>query len=264
MHKVAGVVLMIGMSCMSALGASPEAPQYAPLEVSFSYSYARANAGPGQCGCFNMNGGSTEVAFHAYRGLSAVVDFTGERAGSIGLTPGAGLSLVSVTVGPRYSFRFSDGKLSRYTPFVQGLVGRAHGFDSLFPNANGSAAGAANALTEYGGRRARPDHEPARRHPRHPGRLPAHATAQCCRQPAELAARQCRHRLPRLVGLVRRFISLCCYWLQRPPPDPPGSASGQGSCWREHSRKGDRAAVEDEAGWAETHPFVSVQCQPVD
>ena len=33
MHKVAGVVLMIGMSCMSALGASPEAPQYAPLEV---------------------------------------------------------------------------------------------------------------------------------------------------------------------------------------------------------------------------------------
>jgi hypothetical protein len=151
MHKVAGVVLMIGMSCISALGAAPEAPQYAPLEVSFSYSYARANAGPGQCGCFNMNGGSTEVSFHAYRGLWAVVDLTGERAGSIGLTPGAGLSLVSVTAGPRYSFRFSGGRLSRYTPFVQGLVGRAHGFDSLFPNANGSAAGAANALTVLAG-----------------------------------------------------------------------------------------------------------------
>jgi hypothetical protein len=47
MHKVAGVVLMIGMGWMSALGAAPEAPQYAPLEVSFSYSYARANAGQG-------------------------------------------------------------------------------------------------------------------------------------------------------------------------------------------------------------------------
>jgi hypothetical protein len=151
MHKVAGVVLMIGLGCISALGAPPEAPRYAPLEVSFSYSYARANAGPGQCGCFNMNGGSTEVAFHAYRALSAVVDLIGERAGSIGLPAGAGLSLVSVTVGPRYSFRFSGGKLSRYTPFVQGLVGRAHGFDSLFPNANGSAAGAANALTVLAG-----------------------------------------------------------------------------------------------------------------
>jgi hypothetical protein len=119
MYKVAGVVLMIGMCCVSALGAPPETPQYAPLEVSFSYSYARANAGPGQCGCFNMDGGSTEVALHAYRALSAVVDLTGERVGSIGSTPGAGLSLVSVTVGPRYSLRFSGGKRSRYTPFVR-------------------------------------------------------------------------------------------------------------------------------------------------
>jgi outer membrane immunogenic protein len=151
MHKVAGVVLMIGMGCVSALGAQPETPQYAPLEISFSYSYARANAGPGQCGCFNMNGGSTEAAFHAYRALSAVVDLTGERVSSTGLTPGAGLSLVSVTAGPRYSLRFSRDKLSRYTLFVQGLVGSAHGFDSLFPSANGSVAGAASALAVLAG-----------------------------------------------------------------------------------------------------------------
>ena len=151
MDKVAGVVLMIGMGCMSALGAQPEVPPNAPLQISFSYSYARANAGPGQCGCFNMNGGSTEVAFHAYRALSAVFDLTGERAGSISSTPGAGLSLVSVTAGPRYSLRFPREKLSRYTPFVQGLVGIAHGFDSLFPSANGSAAGAASSLAVLAG-----------------------------------------------------------------------------------------------------------------
>jgi hypothetical protein len=151
MHNVAGVVLMIGMGCMAAPGARAETPQYAPLEVSFSYSYARANAGPGQCGCFNMNGGNTEAAFHAYRALSAVVDLTGERVGSIGSTPGAGLSLVSITAGPRFSSRFRGEKLSRYTPFVQGLVGTAHGFDSLFPNANGSAYGAASALAALAG-----------------------------------------------------------------------------------------------------------------
>jgi len=146
MHKIAGIVLIIGMGWMPALGAQPEMPQYATLEVSFSYSYARANAGPGQCGCFNMNGGSTEVAFHAYRALSAVVDLTGEQAGSIGSAAGVGLSLVSVTAGPRYSQRFS-----RYDLFVQGLVGSAHGFNGLFPRANGSLAGAANAIAVLAG-----------------------------------------------------------------------------------------------------------------
>ncbi|MHB1021316.1 MAG: hypothetical protein ACYC46_01765 [Acidobacteriaceae bacterium] len=132
----------------------PAKAAYAPLEVAFSYSYARANAGPGQCGCFNMNGGNTEVAFHAYRGLSAVVDLTGERAGTVG-TAGDGLSLVAVTAGPRFSYHFAgDGlsKLSRYTPFVQGLVGSAHGFDALFPNkATGTATGAANGFAMLAG-----------------------------------------------------------------------------------------------------------------
>jgi hypothetical protein len=143
------LILMIGMGWMSALGAQPETPQYAPLEVSFSYSYARANAGPGQCGCFNMNGGSTEVAFHAYRALSVVADLTGEQVGSIG--PAVGLSLVSFTVGPRYSFRFSGEKRSRYTPFVQGLVGSAHGFNGLFPVGSGSLSGAGTALAVLAG-----------------------------------------------------------------------------------------------------------------
>ncbi len=55
---------MIGMGWISAGAQQVEtAPRYAPLEISFSYSYARANAGPGQCGCFNMNGGSTKWPF---------------------------------------------------------------------------------------------------------------------------------------------------------------------------------------------------------
>jgi outer membrane immunogenic protein len=147
MVRIAGIVLMFGMGWASASAQQVEtAPRYAPLEISFSYSYARANAGPGQCGCFNMNGGSLEVAFHAYRALSAVVDLTGEQVGSIGPGDGVGLSLVSVTAGPRFSHRFS-----RYNLFVQGLAGSAHGFDGLFPRANGSLAGAANAMAVLAG-----------------------------------------------------------------------------------------------------------------
>jgi hypothetical protein len=149
MYRVAGVVLMIGIGWMSAAAQREEtAPPYAPLEISFNYSYARSNAAPGQCGCFNMNGGSSEVAFHAFRALSVVADLTGERAATIGATPGGGLSLVAFTVGPRFSHRFSGGK---FTPFVQGLVGTAHGFDGLFPGSSGSLSGAANARAVLAG-----------------------------------------------------------------------------------------------------------------
>jgi outer membrane immunogenic protein len=149
MYRIAGVVLTVGMGWISAGAQQVEtAPRYAPLEISFNYSYARSNAAPGQCGCFNMNGGSSEVAFHAFRALSVVADLTGERAATIGATAGDGLSLVAFTVGPRFSHRFSGG---RFTPFVQGLVGAAHGFDGLFPGSSGSLAGAANARAVLAG-----------------------------------------------------------------------------------------------------------------
>ena len=94
-----------------------------------------------------MNGGSTEVAIHVWRGFSAVADLTGERASGSTTAPEDGLSLASFTVGPRFSYGFSGTKLSRYTPFVQGLVGTVHGFDSQFPNSDGTVSGAANSLS---------------------------------------------------------------------------------------------------------------------
>ena len=149
MNRIAGVLLMVGMGWISAGAQQVEtAPRYAPLEISFNYSYARSNAAPGQCGCFNMNGGSSEVAFHAFRAFSVVADLTGERATTIGAGAGNDLSLVVFTVGPRFSHRFAGGK---FTPFVQGLVGVAHGFDGLFPGSGGSLAGAASARAVMAG-----------------------------------------------------------------------------------------------------------------
>jgi outer membrane immunogenic protein len=149
MHKVAGFVLMIGIGWISASAQQVEtAPRYAPLEISFNYSYARSNAAPGQCGCFNMIGGNSDVAIHAFRPLSVVADLTGERATSIGAGAGNDLSLVVFTVGPRLSHRFAGG---RFTPFVQGLIGVAHGFDGVFPGSNGSLFGAATARAVLAG-----------------------------------------------------------------------------------------------------------------
>ena len=61
---------------MSSKGDLPRA------EVAVDYSYMRANATPGECGCFNLNGGSVETAVHAYRGISAAFDLTREHAGT--------------------------------------------------------------------------------------------------------------------------------------------------------------------------------------
>ena len=57
-------------------------------EVSLAYSPTEANAGPGQCGCFFMNGASVEGNFRAYRGYTTVVDVTSTHTGK-SVTPGS-------------------------------------------------------------------------------------------------------------------------------------------------------------------------------
>ena len=150
-YRLAALGLAIGV-CSPGVLAQAKEDKFSPphqIEVAFNYSYMRANAAPGQCGCFNMNGGSGEFAIQAWRGFSVVADLTGEFAGSSNI-PGQSLALVFVTAGPR--FTYFTHRFSRYTPFVQGLVGVVHGFDAPFPNNSGSTSGAASALaTVVGG-----------------------------------------------------------------------------------------------------------------
>jgi peptidoglycan-associated lipoprotein len=118
----------------------------APLEVAVAYSYLRSNANPGQCGCFNLNGGNAEAALHLYRGFSAVADFSGENTANVN-NGGQGLSLVSFTAGPRFSFLFHR----KFAPFAQGLFGAAHGFNSYFPVTAGPTGTATDFAMIAGG-----------------------------------------------------------------------------------------------------------------
>ncbi|MGC2160912.1 MAG: hypothetical protein WA634_03290 [Silvibacterium sp.] len=117
----------------------------APIEIAVDYSYLRANQSPGQCGCFSMNGGNAEIAFHNYRWFSTVADVSGARTGSID-NGSEGLSLISYTAGPRFTYPIRH----RYAPFAQALFGGVHGFDSYFPVASGST-GAANGFAMLAG-----------------------------------------------------------------------------------------------------------------
>jgi outer membrane immunogenic protein len=144
-RKMTILGLAIGLFTPAVLAQSKEDTHSPPheVQVAFNYSYMRANAAPGQCGCFNMTGGSGEFAVQAWRGFSAVADLTGEFAGTSNI-PGQSLALVFVTAGPR--FTYYPHRFSRYSPFAQGLVGVVHGFDAPFPNNSGSTTGAATGL----------------------------------------------------------------------------------------------------------------------
>ena len=68
-RRMAVLGLAMGMSTPAVLAQAKEDIVSPPhqVQVAFNYSYMRANAAPGQCGCFNMMGGSGEFAVQAWR-----------------------------------------------------------------------------------------------------------------------------------------------------------------------------------------------------
>ena len=120
-------------------------------EVSLAYSPTDTNAPPGHCGCFFMNGLSAEGNFRTYRAYTTVVDVTAAHTGQIQST-GQPFSMLMATGGMRLNFRFGQQRQDgfdayyRYKPFVQGLAGFAHGFDSAFPDKAGFIQPTANSF----------------------------------------------------------------------------------------------------------------------
>jgi len=79
MFSIKGLAVLgfaIGAAASAAAQSATPAEGVPKAEIAVDYSYMRANATPGQCGCFNLNGGSAEVAVHAYRNFSIVGDIT--------------------------------------------------------------------------------------------------------------------------------------------------------------------------------------------
>jgi outer membrane immunogenic protein len=162
MHRFLALLFMGTMLGFSAPGlhgqVAPAGRDFSlpRAEVSLAYSLMKANAGPGQCGCFFMNGASAEGNFRTYRAYTTVVDVTAEHTGQISNT-GQPFSLLMVTAGTRLNFRLSHQRADGWDtyhnlkPFVQGLVGFAHGFDSAFPDKAGFIQSSANSLALLAG-----------------------------------------------------------------------------------------------------------------
>jgi peptidoglycan-associated lipoprotein len=115
-------------------------------EVALEYSFLRSNAPPGECGCFNLNGGSANFAWPLKTsGFELVGEITADHSGQINAA-GDGLTVSAYTGGARYLVKVKH-KPGPYAlqPFVETLVGVAHASGSLAAaTSNAGAAFAAN------------------------------------------------------------------------------------------------------------------------
>jgi hypothetical protein len=132
---------------LAALGQSRVEGNRAPaaFEVAVTYSTMHSNVVPGEY--FWMQGGSGQVYGHLWRGFGGVADVGGLHGANVA-TSGVGLNLVTITFGPRYTWRSAHRPLSAYG---QVLTGEVFGSNSAFPGASGVASSANSLALQIGG-----------------------------------------------------------------------------------------------------------------
>ena len=142
-----GMLLCLSAPGLHAQTTTPPGRDFAlpRAEVSFAYSPTEVNSPPGKCGCFFMNGLSAEGNFRTYRAFTTVVDVTAMHTGNIHNT-GEAFSMMTVTGGMRLNYRIGGERFYYFKPFVQGLVGAAHGFGGAFPDKQGFIHPTANSI----------------------------------------------------------------------------------------------------------------------
>jgi hypothetical protein len=113
--------------------------QEVDLAVTYTAQYSNLVSDP----TFWHQGGSIELSTQTYRGFGIAANIAGTQIGNAA-NSGVGLSMVTATFGPRYTWYKPIGGARKKSVaiFGQGLIGEAHGFNSYFPTVAGS-------LTDY-------------------------------------------------------------------------------------------------------------------
>jgi outer membrane immunogenic protein len=128
------ILLLAGASGVAAQDSSSG-------DAAASYHWVRTNAGPGNCGCFGMNGGGISGSWNFRGPWSVVMDMSAEHTGSAPPV-GNSLTLTSFLAGARYRIPqpWLEGK-HKPQPFVQILWGATH--------AGGGEAGVADGSYRF-------------------------------------------------------------------------------------------------------------------
>lgn len=129
----------ISLRAQAVATSSTPGHQEVDLAVTYTAQYSNLVSDP----TFWHQGGSIELSTQTYRGFGIAANIAGTQIGNAA-NSGVGLSMVTATFGPRYTWYRSIGSARKKSLaiFGQGLIGEAHGFNSYFPTTGGS-------LTDY-------------------------------------------------------------------------------------------------------------------
>src|ERR1700760_1178969 len=143
------LTLVLGVVALPTVWAQSK-PQFKLMDAtrydfSAGYNNIRANAPPGDCQCFDLDGGFIFGSVHLSDWLRIAGEFTGGHSSNISPL-GQDLTLTTFTGGPQISHRFR-----RFRPYGEVLVGGAHGSNSSFPSKNSSSTSASSFAFSTGG-----------------------------------------------------------------------------------------------------------------
>jgi hypothetical protein len=146
-----GKVLLAGALSMTTLAAWGQAAPAAQthnlgeaFDVALTYDYTQGNAVTTKS--FSMQGGSAQVHDQIWRGLGLVGDVGGAHSVNVA-NPKVGLDLVTLTAGPRYTWKPLHHGFSFYG---QALGGGAFGMNSVFPTLTGTITSAHAVAVKVG------------------------------------------------------------------------------------------------------------------
>jgi outer membrane immunogenic protein len=133
--------LLLGAT-MAAMSQTIPHESAASGDVALTYHWVRSNTQPGDCGCFDLNGGGISGSWNVRSQLAVMAEISGEYAGS-GPSTGNSLTLTSYLGGARYVLpqRWLGGGAHGARAFVQVLMGVGH--------AGGGIAGAGDGTTAF-------------------------------------------------------------------------------------------------------------------
>lgn len=112
------IAIVMGTLLVSAAASYAQEAGTPKAEVGFDYSYTRVNPGGGTPS-YNENGGSGYVEYNLNRVVGLVADLGGNYVGKAGVF-NIDNTTFTYLFGPRFNWR-----VSRFTPYVQTLVGGA-------------------------------------------------------------------------------------------------------------------------------------------
>jgi hypothetical protein len=148
-------MLLLGVALLPGLVAQAQqksASTYTTdVDVAITYVAERAKVASVDCGCFWLNGGSSNVAITLFHGLGVAANLTGEHASNIGT--GIDLDKVMFAFGPRYTYtpKLPLGKRPGIAVYGEGLFGGVHGFNTTFPSSTGTMGAASSFAMQFGG-----------------------------------------------------------------------------------------------------------------